>query len=54
MFKKKQKPKFHNIKIKITVSKDKISWKANIDNMDLIFYLQRVIYFINREMDKTE
>lgn len=52
--KNKDKIKWQDIKIEITVKPDKIEWKTNIDNMDLIFYLQRIIYFINKEMNEQK
>ena len=56
MFKNKNKsePKWTDIEIKITVKQDKIEWKSNIDNLSLIFYLTRVIHFINKEMDEVK
>ena len=56
MFKKinKEKPQWQDIKIEITITQDKINWTANIDNIDLIFYLTRIIHFINLEMDKIK
>jgi len=50
----KNKIKWQDIKIEITVTKDKISWTANIDNVALIFYLTRVIHFVNKELDEVK
>ncbi len=56
MFKKKNKDKikWQDIKIEITVKPKKIEWTANVDNVALIFYLTRVIHFVNLEMDKQK
>jgi len=43
--------KLPDIKIEITVKPDIISWKANVDSIALIFYLTRVIHFINKQLD---
>ncbi|MHB8276348.1 MAG: hypothetical protein ACYDIA_01675 [Candidatus Humimicrobiaceae bacterium] len=53
MFKKlnKEELKWQDIEIKIMITKDKISWTANVDSVALIFYLNRVIHFINKELD---
>ena len=50
----KDKTKWKDIKIEIVVTKDKISWTANIDSVALIFYLTRVIYFVNKELDEVK
>ena len=56
MFKKinKEKTKWIDIEIKIIVTKDKINWTTNVDNLALIFYLTRVIHFINKELDEMK
>lgn len=52
--KNKNKPKWQDIKIEITVKPDKIEWKANVDSLALIFYLTRVIHFVNKELDEVK
>ena len=55
MFKKKKiESKWQDIEIKITVKPDKVEWTANIDEMALVFYLERVIYCINKQLDGGE
>ncbi|MHA1302208.1 MAG: hypothetical protein ACTSPI_00710 [Candidatus Heimdallarchaeaceae archaeon] len=50
--KDKKIEKLPDIKIEITVTPDVIKWKANVDSIAMIFYLTRVIHFINKELDK--
>lgn len=54
MNKKKTEDKWQDIEIKINIRPDKITWNSNVDTLALVFYLQRVIYCINQNLDGGE
>lgn len=52
--KKKTKDVWQDVEIKIIIKKDKIEWNGNVDTLAIVFYLQRVIYCINQNLDGGE
>lgn len=43
-----------DIKIEITVSPNKITWKSNADIMALTYYLDRVKYLVQKKTDELD
>ncbi len=49
-----KKEKDRDIKIEIIVNKKEFTWKSNTDIPNTIFYLQRLLYLINKDMEKID